>query len=376
MRKLVLVSFALTAMARLALADSPAPTSQPAPDPRQAFRQLDVTSPNMTIFDYAIYAPEGVEAPRQLKSALVDLLKDDASQILNISPDEVSKSLNMYVMKKEWVGTHVVFVALNVGLNLNADARPAAGKFMDRVVQLLPQVLEDIPRIRLDDQANGIQNKLREAEAEEAQIADELNASYGLLDTTPDDVHALAHKLDEERQSASIDKAAMEDRRQALAAKVDELTKLADNQSQNDPVSKELEKIANLRQDQFNEMKGMPPNTVGAKNLGDAEIAAAEAQAQLLERREEVARAAGGDTLTDLKQELVKLDIDMAEAEGRRVASQHAADQLRGMVSEVDRLQQDRDRQVSLRSELQQLESQLDDLENQSPPTVTVEATN
>jgi hypothetical protein len=198
------------------------------------------------------------------------------------------------------------------------------------------------------DQRRGEAENLLKEKQESEQLAQrrydtarvKLGAAENLaakLDLSPQNVPAEIKSLEEQKRSWSLELTGKQARQKAIAEVVADLRARAQANLQDDPMTKELEKIVGLREKQLSLLQGqLKLGLVGATDVGAAEIALSEAKIQLLQRREALARALGADSLGKLNAELLTLSIDTAEMAARLKAVSERLEPLRQLAPQVD----------------------------------------
>jgi hypothetical protein len=185
----------------------------------------------------------------------------------------------------------------------------------------------------------------------------------------PDSTSSSAAKVRDQLQMLAVDRAALEARRDAIAQVIQELTKKADQSSQNDPVAAELESLLKIQEERYAMIiQQVKSGTLAQDDQRSAQAALSEAKVKLLERREAATRAVTGDALDEMNKWLLKTTIDLAESQARtkmleeqvKEVDQTAglADQQRDLLHEQDRLQAEEDK---CRAELDDLQRVLQD---------------
>jgi hypothetical protein len=182
---------------------------------------------------------------------------------------------------------------------------------------------------RLDNLTAQFQ-ELQQQEANETQMAltqrNELNtamASADLFESSPANVRDLVHTLELEHETAEIDRVGKLARKEALAKALADLDAQMTANLQSDPVVEQLQKVADMRQQEFDQLKQLtPPAATYSPALNNAAAALAQAKVDVLERKEAAAKAAGADTIQSWNQELLSLSIDLSELDARTDAMQ------------------------------------------------------
>jgi hypothetical protein len=157
------------------------------------------------------------------------------------------------------------------------------------------------------------------------------------LDISVDNVPAEIKSLEEQKRTSSLELTGKQARQEAIAKVVADLRDRAQVSLQDDPMTKELEKIVGLREKVLSHAQELVKlGTAPGSDAQAAEIALSEAKIQLLQRREALARALGADTLGKLNAELLNLSIDTAEMAARQRAVAGRLDPLRKLAPKVE----------------------------------------
>jgi hypothetical protein len=143
-------------------------------------------------------------------------------------------------------------------------------------------------------------------------------------------------------QSLQVDKDTLllsveiaEFRKRLLGEKIESLRKQMADAAKGDAISAELEKVVGFREQAIKRVEEMIRQSAAAPSeLGEAQEKLALAKAELLRRREEVARSSGGEQLAQLTHQLTEAELAAAEAALRckaiekRLAEMSAMDEV------------------------------------------------
>lgn len=254
-----------------------------------------------------------------------------AHDILGIAPDALQEYVIMENIDRGNLAGHTDLAAMQnfvrmgqqriiLSVILDDHARPEAKEFMDKMIEALPGAIDRAQRGPLEDQLDDIvraRQEIAEQEQRAKQLTDYLR-SVGLVGRTPADIQAMAKSLDDQKQSLNLDVAALNAERDVLSKAVDKINAEAEEKAAVDPVAKELETIVDAKEKKLDMMKSAyRAAAVPSTDLADAETAAAEARVELLERREAVIHAAGGDALADFQKQLVMVEVNLAQDKAR-----------------------------------------------------------
>jgi hypothetical protein len=208
-----------------------------------------------------------------------------------------------------------------IAVDLDAAARPAAREFLDQVIAAIPGVIAQVNR---DNALRSLPEDLKQAtekrdrcRAQLATITEALGGTIG--DPSVADVRDEANKLDQQRDEATIQAAAMHAEQEQLAKEILRLGSAMHLAAANDPAAVELNKIVSIKQEQLQEVgeKYAANNPDFVRMNRDLTVQLAEARVQAIEREQAVEQANGGDLLADLRKRMVQIDIDLATTAAR-----------------------------------------------------------
>jgi chromosome segregation ATPase len=176
--------------------------------------------------------------------------------------------------------------------------------------------------------ASGFEQARRQVQEAESELQDArerlshqeavIREKTGRVDASLAPIREAIPKLEEQRQTLKLEVVGKQARQEALAKTIDRLAKSAEERTRSDPVAEELDKVVKLRIVALERMRKLRENAaVSEAEVAAAEVPIAEARAKLLERREAVAQASGGELLAALNRELSMISIDVAEAEAK-----------------------------------------------------------
>ena len=283
------------------------------------------------------------------KMALLNKLSDPAHTILNVGPDALQQYLAVSYERNP-VDSSVI---LHLEVDLDKDARPAAKEFLDQIIAVMPSAIQNMENSgptqmeRLLDRLRGQRDFLQQQSRELKYELRDLN----VLDPSADGVRDTAHKLEAERQDMLLEAAAAKAEQEAMAKAAATLSDQAAAKAADDEIAKELKNIVDIKEKRAEVLREAVRTGTGTpQDLDDAEAQVAEARVQLLERREAVAQAAGGEVLGDLQKQLVNLQLHVAEVQARSAAINKAAESLL-QADDLAQKAQDAARQIDELSE-------------------------
>ena len=256
--------------------------------------------------------------------AIIQNLGPTAHEILGIAPEALQEYINIQPVNHPGFGgadfPDTGQTRVTVILTLDEKAQPAAREFLDKMIQSLPGEIDHLQRGQYEEQLGRIKEARVAQATEENRVRnaqDELR-SMGMGNRSTADIRALAKSLDEQNQNLNLDVAALTAQGSVLNDTVDKMNAEAAKKAADDPVAKELETIVTVKQKKLEMLQGAyKTGQVSSSEMADAEAAAAEARVQLLERRESVAHAAGGDALADFQKQLVTVQVSLAQDKAR-----------------------------------------------------------
>jgi hypothetical protein len=284
-----------------------------------------------------------------LKEALCLKLEPAGKDILGVSPTVMRRYIQLtgpvVNIEDGVVVTNGTTIRLLV--TLDDDAKPAASEFANRAAAIFPDVFAEFDRKILAKLQAELRDPLTDALKQEKDLETSLPLerakedtaqtqlhALGMIDIDADDIHKMAEKLDTDRENSQIDHAATDGRRQALEAAIAKLTEEAQQKAGDDPVATELEKVVSAKQERLKWAQNAHEHGMAsAADVANAQGEFAEARVHVLERRENVARLAGGDAINQLQSELQTLELNTAEADAKNKAM---ADQAKALIAAED----------------------------------------
>jgi hypothetical protein len=274
-----------------------------------------------------------------VQSGLHRALADKAKTMLGIAPEDLPSHLSISCgpLGIERMGRVIITVSLG------PDEPQMAKEFLDEAVAALPGAIYQAEMDPLKEQIDKTQKELTEESHESLHLRSVQNQLYaitqGIADPSSDGIHSLARNLDQQKQSLTMDSVAMSAEQDELAKVVDRINTQAEQKAQDDPIAKEMDTIVKLKQHKFEYYTTQWKNgTASQDQVDEANAQVAEARVQLLERREAVAHAAGGDTLVDLQKQMVQLEVNLAETKARLDAIDQQYSNISQAVQQIDAL--------------------------------------
>jgi hypothetical protein len=260
-----------------------------------------------------------------VKAAICNELRQQANQMLGIPPNTLQEYVTFEPSTEAQNLTNSRNVPVSaepyrliLSLTLDDKAQPVAREFMDKMLDVLPQVIDRMEQADLEKRMDDVMRARTEAQVRRQQAADRINAvkNLGVDARTADEIDALARGLDEQSMQLTLDVASISAERAILSGTIDQINAEAAHKAADDPVAAQLQTIVDLKEKKLGYVQseargGNPPE------LSDAEADAAEARVQLLERREAVERAAAGDALADFQKQLVLAEVTLAQDQAR-----------------------------------------------------------
>lgn len=266
---------------------------------------------------------------------------------------------------------------------------PAGTEILDAAAEVLEEALKAAYERSLEE-LKGQQAEFEKQVADGEQLMEPIKAKIADLRKEAEKAGWMFESIEaslkrvrdveDQVQELEMDVEARKARQAALAERIAAINAEMAEKLKGDAISVELERVVKARQEQLEAIRRMADSGRASRDdLVEAEVKLAEAKARLVERREAVARAAGGDLLTRLNGELAMLAVDRAEAEARfalvtrRLAEARKALQ---MYREIGALEQElsghQGRANQSAAELANIKRRLD---GAMPPEVKVEAT-
>jgi hypothetical protein len=324
----------LIVVAALMLPAAAGPTTQSGT--RRASCVLDIWS--SLDFRQVLYVGHPTFAYDDLRTALCRELGPAAHEMLGIAPEVLQEYVTVEpTPSTEWPNNQLVGAGssqrsrLTLTLALDDKAQPAAREFMGKMIDALPGVIDRMQRGDLLNQMDDVMRSRAELADQEQRARQwrDLLRTMGIDGRTTTDIEALARSLDEQNQQLNLDVAALSAQSEILAETVDRINADATRKAADDPIATELETIVTVKEKKLEFLQAQYKlGTASPSDLSDAEAGAAEARVQLLERREAVARAAGGDALADFQKQLVLVEVNLAQDKARLGAIKKQSESL------------------------------------------------
>jgi predicted nucleic acid-binding Zn-ribbon protein len=322
--------------ATLARAAAPAAAAKPSTAPSgtvYAFRQI------------ALARPGDVDT----LPAMIALAAEEHADMLGLQPERAAQLVQF--ARTASAGTVGLHVALE-SLKLPPD-KLRANEFITKVTdsleqQLREQYVRNSGVTRAEEDVNEIERSLAWLRDEIGRTEQEVRQVTGRADASVEAIRASAPKLDDERLALKLQIVGKQARQQALATAIERLSKAAAERAKDDPVAAELEKVVVARERALARTltirkAGQP---VSEAEVSAAEVDLAESRARMLERRDAVSQANGGDLLTALNRELATVSIDLAEAEAKLAEAERLLKgyaKVQELLAKADDLRRQRD---------------------------------
>jgi predicted nucleic acid-binding Zn-ribbon protein len=332
---------------------SPAATSlaaEPArPDEHEKQSAQAATAPlRNTVYAYRrLVLPSGADFNRI--DPMVGTAAGKYADMIGLSPEQARGPVTLEMKGKGETA--------EIRVQLNPNTTPAdkrrADEFIAKVVdsveeQLRDAYVQDAGLIRADEDMHSTKRSLDELRSDLRQIEQQIRDRTGRADASVEAIRASVPKLDDEREALKLKVVGAEARQQALASAIDRLAKSAAERSEKDPVAAELEKVVKVKELARERMKKLRENNaVSLSEMEEIEGPIAEANARLLERREAVKQANGGELLSALNRELAMISIDIAEAQARLAATEKVLERyvkVQDLLATSDDLRRERER--------------------------------
>jgi hypothetical protein len=197
---------------------------------------------------------------------------------------------------------------LHLVVDLPDDANPVAVEFMRELVRNLQDALRGFYEVcidRFDRQLRIAEEEIERTQSELRKLQDELRNTRNSV-VLEDRIGTLREKLETTKMNLASN--------QAMATAITEQIEKAridlDHQLQTDSVTKELELLHKLTEQQIAEMKKMSDaGRVSQAEIQQLEEKLARARIDLAKRREELSKAGGGSLIESLNRQLADLAI-------------------------------------------------------------------
>ena len=317
--------------------DAPAAPAKPTTAPSgtvYAFRQLSLARPGDVNT-----LPVMVALAAERHAGMLGLQPERAAQLVQVVPTPSA-------------GTVALHVSLE-SVKLPPD-KLRADEFITKVTdsleqQLREQYVQNSGVTRAEEDVNEIEHSLARLRAEIGHTEQDIRQVTGRADASVEAIRGSAPKLDDERLALKLQLVGKQARQQALAVAIERLSKAAAERAKDDPVAAELEKVVVARERALARTltirkAGQP---VSEAEVSAVEVELAESRARMLERRDAVSQANGGDLLTALNRELATVSIDLAEAEAKLAEAERLLKGYAGvqeLLAKADDLRRQRER--------------------------------
>jgi DNA repair exonuclease SbcCD ATPase subunit len=254
----------------------------------------------------------------------------------------------------------------------NFDPQPFE-KYTHDLVATIRTAVDKHTRERLDAAQLEAERQRKQAAAaleddlqEQNDVRAKLRAVTGRLEVSPEAMHAAMAKLDDERQSLTLDREDLKARLEAIAEAADKASMQAREAMKNDPVAVQLEKLVEARKAAFDQISQQHKvGVVTGVDMQTAAAALAEAQVRLAERREAVGGGATGQLMAGWNKELLTLSIELRQKSSRLSAVEAQSKILSETIPLLGQLDHLRESQPFLQKRLDRAEADLADLARQ-----------
>jgi chromosome segregation ATPase len=335
---LTLIVFALLTSGRTPLArgDAPGAGAKPTTAPSgtvYAFRQLALARP----------------ADADSLPAMVALAAEKHADMLGLPPERAPQLVQL--VRTASAGTVTLHAHLE-SANLPPD-KLRADEFITKVTDSLEQQLhehyfQNSGVIRAEEDVHEIERSVANVRQDISQTEHVIRTETGRADASVEAIRGSVPKLDDERLALKLQLVGKQARQEALASAIARLSKAAAERAKDDPVAAELEKVVQGKEKTFVRlMKLRDSKDVSEAELASAESDVAEARARMLERRDTVSQANGGDLLGALNRELATVSIDVAEAEAKLAEAERLLNgyaKVQELLAKADDLRRQRER--------------------------------
>jgi len=231
------------------------------------------------------------------------------------------------------------FFQLSV-FQLPDDAKPAAEEFMNALVDNLHSALFDafnVYRNKLRDQLDLAQEEAARAEHELIDLQKSLREISGGRDLNRNRILSDISHLRESIQNSRMDEASALATFEATTKRIAEIEAKTKEQLENDPVTKELQRILKLQlQHLENIQKLIEQGRASSTELADAEEKLARARIELAKRQEQISKTAGSDRLDRLNAELANLSVGRAQYEAYFSNWRRQLDEAEQLLAKAD----------------------------------------
>lgn len=176
---------------------------------------------------------------------------------------------------------------------------------------------------------------------------------------SPRTIEAVGEALELEQQSLELDMVGLAARKKALEETVAELTHRTRKQLEDDAVSREIERVVKMREEALRRAREMAQTGRDAQPR-DAEEALAEARMRLMERREQLHAAGGGELVQELNRQLLETAINLRETEARLDAVRQRLARMHAAMPSAHQLRELEEEREVLRHEMRRMSQEID----------------
>jgi len=321
---------------------------------------LQVSTRSEKILD--LFANEA--SAREFQSQFLAELKPQIKEMLHC--DESGLELRFDLARRQGLSDF-----MNLVINLHPQALPVASEFGNAAVDQLTKTLQGIETAdkteMLQKQKAAAEERLRKYKADKGDADQKLQALQNQRRDRPQfgDGPAARYKINEQKQGIVIEIAAKSARMEAIESTLKRLADEGQQSVKTDPIATEMQKLVDVLEKKLAEeteryKAGLSPN--GHTDVLAADAALSEAKIRLLERQEAVAHSVGGDKVNELRGQVITLQADLAESQGRLKITSQLADEAARSHALDDELQDEKQKIGDLESKIGQVSIEIENL--------------
>lgn len=218
--------------------------------------------------------------------------------------------------------------------------RPQAGR-----AQVAPPQNAPAPPSRLAEAEKayaGAQRQREELADRLAGLREEIANATHQVEVSPDGLRRAIEKLQEQQEQLQLDEAGAQGRRQGLEQAIKEYTESVANRATSDDAVKEYKRLVEIRTEQLQRIQTMyKQGAAPASEVSNAEVAVAQAQADLATAKQRAAGETGPNGALDAwNREAMNLSIEQAERRARLQYIQSRLDKYNQVMPKVLELDQ------------------------------------
>lgn len=219
--------------------------------------------------------------------------------------------------------------------------------------ELMAAIVKNFDRA-LMEAFGGYRNRLDSASslaAEEAERAEKelvhmqaglrkLSGPYGHLSRRA--ILADIDRLRSDLQRITMDWASSDVIAKATSERIAEIRATIGKQLEDDEITRELERIVQISEDQLAVMEGEHrAGRIRSSELGPAKMDLAQARIELAKRREQMSKSTGGDLISSLNKELADLSINVIQDEAQIASIEEQLKKARDLLELADEYERD-----------------------------------